>query len=366
MKEGISKSLSIIGTILIVVSLGYAYNHSLNWKEYQDASISIETKYGLGLALASILLSFSFLKKIDKKWNYLTAVTLSYFLTYFLISLALNLYKGLSYPFQLSNLELVVGDLKPDELFNITLSHSLLYKKIMGASMIIAGALLCFRNTRNIGALLSTFILTNILAISYSYNYNNTPYAVFLLGSSVFILLNNYEFIFSQILNKKLEVRKYPLFNSGKLYKSLAILKILGFVGVIVYFHFKKEDTYKRARPLDDNPIVGIWKIDEIQSENLDTSQTKEFLEAEAIYFEKGRSGFIKYNDSLSMFKYHLNQSDRQFDLYDFHEFRQIDMKGKYEMINQDTMWFNGKNNKEALKIRLIRDHKYDHVLDNK
>jgi len=144
----------------------------------------------------------------------------------------------------------------------------------------------------------------------------------------------------------------------------LAILKILGFVGVITYFHFKKEETWNRRITLDDNPIVGVWKIDQIESANVDTSQTKEFLEAEALYFEKGKSGFIKYQDSLTMFKYHVNESDQQFDLYDFHQFREIDMKGKYEMINQDTMLFKGKNNKEALIIRLTRDPKYNRFLE--
>ncbi len=366
MKAGISRSLSIIGTILTVISLGYAYNNSLSWKEYQEASIAVGTSFGYGIGVAGIILLASYFTKISKKWNYITVISVSYFLAFFMISIALNLYKGLTYPFQLANLEKIVGELSPDELFSITLSHSTVYKKVMAWAMIIASGLICFRNTRNIGALLSTFVLTNIVAIAWNYEYQTTSYAIFLLGCSSFILLNNYNFIFSELYNHKRKVRKYSLFKSSKLYNSLAILKVLCFVGVVVYFHFRKEESWIRKTTLDDNPIVGVWKIDQIESANIDTSQTKEFLEAEAIYFEKGVSGYIKYQDSLSMFKYHLNQSDRQFDLYDFHQFREIDMKGKYEMIHQDTMVFEGKNNKESLKIRLIRDPKFKRFLEDK
>ena len=148
MKEGLSKSLSIIGTLLFVVALGYAYNHSLSYKMKEAHSISFEIIFGLGLFTSSLFLFTSHFSKIHKYWNYIVTIGVSYLLAYFMISSGLNLYKGLIYPFSLGDLESTVKELSPSELFNVALSHSSEYKKILGYAMIGSSALICFRNTR--------------------------------------------------------------------------------------------------------------------------------------------------------------------------------------------------------------------------
>ncbi len=366
MKDGVNKSIQIVGVFLICVALGYLYNDSIldSRNRFEQERLNM-LSMGLGFILSSLLLFLSYFLKIDRKWMYVNQFILSYILAFIFIKNSLFFFKGFNYKFSFGSLEAKIGDLQNYELYNIAISQSPDYKLFIAWAMVLFAFLLCFRKTRALGTIGTLAICLNIYVISNGFGFQNLDRATLLLGISSFLLISQWQFFNRAFISNKRPLKKsFPFSTSKKVYESMAMIKVICFIGTIVYFHFKLEDTWWGKRDYKSNPIVGVWKIEEYAFEK-EQNQTKEFFQAEALYFDQGYNAFIKHDDSLSRFKYLLDTKADQFDMYDFHALRQIDIKGKFELIHSDTLLFNGKNNKDSISLKLIRDDRFNRYMEN-
>ena len=371
MKEGINKSIAIIGTTLLCVALINVYSdllffQKMEWavrKNLTPVDLLNKIAIGTGLCLSLVPLFLSYYIKIEKKWLYTTQFLVSYTLAFFFLNSCLNFFKGIMYTFSFGVLNQNVGDLSNYELFSTALSQNPMYQHFLAWSMLATAFLICFRRSRPMGTILAIAISLNVFFLSTGFNHETSPRAVLLLSMSCYLLVVQWPFYSSIFLfNQKIKKRKYPFPTNLKLYESISIFKGIFLAGLLVFLHFKKESRWITRYYAEDNPIVGAWKIDHSET-SLDRNQTKEFLQAEIFFFDKGSSAFIELNDSVSRFKYLLDPDQDQFDMYDFHQLREVDLKGKYELIDPDTLIFNGKNHRDSIMVKLIREKEYDRYI---
>ncbi len=364
MKTGINRSLNMLATGLIIMGLFFAYNESLSYRTRYSFEVITTVSLGGGIIVSAILLLLSEFLNIDKHWKYISQISVSYLLSFFLVKSSLNFFKGLNYRFSFGRLGQKVNDLEASELFNIAMSHATVYKQFLACSMVFFALMLIFRRTRALGSIGAFAICANIIAISSGFKYNYQLKGWLLFNMSLFLLLSQWKFFLNTLfLNKRFKKRKYPFATQRKLYDSINLFKITCFVGTIIFFHFNIEENWYRNNRTVENPIVGVWKIepsDVIQ----DDAETSKFLNAKALYFDQGVYGFIEHQDTLTRFKYHIDAEADQFDMYDFHEFRRIDIKGKFTLLDENTIEFTGKNNNTPLKIKLSRDKRYERFRD--
>lgn len=371
MKEGINKSIAIIGTTLIFVALINVYSDLLIFKkmswsirrELTPLDILNKIALGVGIGFSTIPLFASYFSKIDKKWLYSTQFLISYLLAFFFLNSCLNFFKGFMYSFSFGILDQKVGELQNYELFSTALSQNPMFQHFLAWSMLITAFLISFRRSRPLGTILALAISLNIFFIAHGFNYGNSSKATLLLAMSVYLIIVQWPFYSSIFLfNQKIKKRKYPFPTNRKVYEVFSIFKGICLIGVLMFLHFKKESLFLSRYNPESNPIVGAWKIDYSET-SLDRNQIKEFLQAETFFFDKGTTAFIELNDSLSRFKYLLDPTQDQFDMYDFHQLREVDLKGKYELIDPDTLIFNGKNHRDSIMVKLTREKNYDHYL---
>jgi len=342
------------------MGLFYAYNETLTFRTRYSFDIITKTSILASMGLSSLLLLFSEKFKIDKHWKYISQISVSYLLSFFLIKSSLTFFKGLNYRFSFGNLGMKIQDLEASELFNTAMSHATGYKQFLACSMIFFALMLIFRRTRALGSIGALAITSNIVAISSGFEYDYQLKGWLLFQMSVFLILSQWKFFLNTLfLNKRYKKRKFPFATQRKLYDSINILKVTCFVGIIIYQHFNIEENWFRSNRTAENPIVGVWNIQPSTDVNDDT-ETSNFLNAEALYFDQGVNGFIEYQDTLTRFKYLIDAEADQFDMYDFHEFRKIDIKGKFTLVDENTLEFVGKNNNTPITIKFLRAQRFE------
>jgi len=246
------------------------------------------------------------------------------------------------------------------ELYSTALSQNIMYQHFLGWSMLATAFLVCFRRTRPVGTVMGLALSLNIFFISHGFNFAHKEKGLLILAMSTYLLVSQWPFFSSVFLfNERAKKRKFPFPQNNRLYEVLAMGKMVTLIGLMVFLNFKKESNWLNRYSSKSNPIVGAWKIDSSQS-TFEGNQTKDFLQAEIFYFDRGSTAFIEIDDSISRFKYLLDPNAEQFDMYDFHQLRDVDLKGKYELIDPDTLIFNGKNHRDSIIIQLSREKKYD------
>jgi len=244
MKQGIEKSIYILGTILICVALGYLYNANIiDSRDRFDEAMLNRMTILTGLCLSAMVLFASLNMKIDKKWGYITQFSLSYILAFLLIKYSLYFFKGYNYKFSFGSLEARVSELPNYEIYQIAMSHSPAYKMFIAWSMMLFAFFLCFRKTRALGTIGALAICSNIFVISNGYDFQNSGLATLLFAMSVYLALSQWSFFANVfVFNKKVKRQKYPLGKSKKVYDAMNLLKAICFIGCIIYFHFDFED----------------------------------------------------------------------------------------------------------------------------
>ena len=150
----------------------------------------------------------------------------------------------------------------------------------------------------------------------------------------------------------------HPLFEESHLYKSLSLLKYFILIGFFVLNINKPNRYYKYYANNSDSPIKGAWVIKDVEFDKSSEKdyQTDTLLMAKRIYLTGSRYGKIKMNDTLSSFEYLVDPSNNQFELWNFNEYRKLDLKGKFEYLSADTIRFYGRNAKDKVEFTMVLD----------
>jgi len=237
-------------------------------------------------------------------------------------------------------------------------AYNPLYQKVFGWILMTGAIGLCFRFTTLLSCFLLFPIFMHILIMDHMFDIGLKLDSTIILFSLLGILFYFKDRLMSFFLNEAITSRtRYPFFDPiNKTYKSIILLKLILIVGYISLLNHDTFDQMNRWWRVDSPIIQGVWQIDTIQS-NTDT-----IPRFEKFFFEKGRRGIATVeNDTMSGFQYIIDTSYNQLEFWNFHVYRQLDFKGKYELITDDTLEYHGTNKKDSLYILLSRIPEYDY-----
>jgi hypothetical protein len=156
------------------------------------------------------------------------------------------------------------GDSSPMGLLWTFMGASEPYTMFVGFAEMIAGILLFPRKTSTLGALMSVGVLSNVVALNFSYDVPVKLYSMHLLAMAIFLLLPDARRLANFfILNRPAEcVREQPLFRRTVWHRGalvLASLFVITVVGMSLYQSYDQRQFLMSRR----SPLYGIWEVEE-------------------------------------------------------------------------------------------------------
>jgi hypothetical protein len=170
-------------------------------------------------------------------------------------------------PPSLDRLMQAYGDSSPMGLLWTFMGASEPYTMFVGAAEMIAGILLFPRTTTTLGALMSVGVLSNVVALNFSYDVPVKLYSSHLLAMAVFLLLPEARRLANFfILNRPAESpRVEPLFSRKVFHRGALVLSslfLIAVVGTSLYQSYVQRRTFQGQR----SPLYGVWEVEEFNT----------------------------------------------------------------------------------------------------
>jgi len=339
--------------------------HAFLWFDFQsypvfDTSHNLQMLgvfLGFGLLTGCIVLMRLHKEHNLPTGNYIVTSALRYYFAYTMITLVFP--KIYSEIFQSSyhTFDKKIIELEPIEFIRSFYTYNPKFEMFIGWIQLAGAVLLCFRRTYLVGAILLIPTLSLNFMHSYFFDIQNYCITSVLLMASITLLLSQGNRLVSFLFNDKpVEKYSYPFFDPpSKMYKILNLAKVIGLVGFTTMVSSEYIAHKKNWWNIQSPIVQGVWNIDKIESESEDIPEFDRF------FFERGRRGIVTAeSDTISGFQYIIDTSYQQFEFWNFHNYRNLDFKGKYELVGSDTLIYRGTNNKDSLMMQLSRIKKYD------
>lgn len=156
------------------------------------------------------------------------------------------------------------GDSSPMGLLWTFMGASETYTMFAGFAEMISGILLFSRRTSTLGALMSIGVLSNVVALNFSYDVPVKLYSSHLLAEAIFLVLPDARRLANfLILNRPVEcVRVEPLFRRRGWHRGalvFASLFVIAVVGLSLYQSYDQRRSFIGAR----SPLYGVWEVEE-------------------------------------------------------------------------------------------------------
>lgn len=155
------------------------------------------------------------------------------------------------------------GDSSPMGLLWTFMGASEPYTMFVGAAEMIAGILLFPRKTSTLGALMSIGVLSNVVALNFSYDVPVKLYSSHLLAMAVFLVLPEARRLANFfVLNRPAEsVPVQPLFRRPVLHRVSVVLASLFLISVMSMTLYQSYD--QRQFLAQRSPLYGVWEVEE-------------------------------------------------------------------------------------------------------
>jgi len=138
------------------------------------------------------------------------------------------------------------------------------YTMFVGAAEMIAGIFLFPRKTTTLGALMSVGVLSNVVALNFSYDVPVKLYSAHLLAEAIFLLLPEGRRLANFfILNRPAEsVPVQPLFQRRLWQRGALVLSSLFLIAVVGTSLYQSYDQRKLFRG-ERSSLYGVWEVEE-------------------------------------------------------------------------------------------------------
>ena len=304
--------------------------------------------------MALLFLSMNF---FSDSWDRIQKLSLiswiisRYYMIYMLVPSAVNKVMNLHYNYSYTAANERIMDMDPQNLVWTVYSSSDTYEMLIGIGQIVIILMLTFRRTTPIAVLLLLPILINNLAIAsifdscYKLSYARSVFLTF--GILLYLIPELIDWVRAINFKRLLWFEKSRLLHARNV---INIMKIILIVGLMIQQFWKLDRSRNYYRMRKDHPIVGIWTVESV------SASTKDFPNFKRLIFEKSIIGNVEVQDSLSQFYYIVDTTYNQLEFYNFQDFRSLDLKGKYEMIDSNTVKYVGRNNRDSLEILMKKD----------
>ena len=242
------------------------------------------------------------------------------------------------------------GDSSPMGLLWTFMGASTLYTFFGGLSEAIGGALLAFRRTTLLGALVSAGVMLNVVMLNFSYDVPVKLYSSHLLLMALFLAAPDVRRLLDFfVLHRPVEtVPDRPLFQGKWTHRGALALRTVFFLyafGFALNLSYQGYKQYATA-PVGKTPLEGTWTVEELTSDG----QVRPPLITDATRWRRvtfggpGRMAIQLMDDSRQGFLAKLNPMQRTLALtrrgetkpsshltYQFPEKRVVLLEGDYE-----------------------------------
>ncbi|MEX0287946.1 MAG: hypothetical protein AB3N14_02455 [Flavobacteriaceae bacterium] len=321
-------------------------------------------------AILAIVLSIIWLL-LDKKMVFYNkirsfiTVYVRYYLGFTLLSYGLaKVFPNQFWEPQLTDLLKPFGDISPMGLLWKFMGYSVSYIIFTGILEVLAGALLFFRNTAKLGALIAFGILLNIFVLNMSYDVPVKLYSFHLLILSILILIPYLRGLVNFfILNRSADSYKSkPYFNKtlhnrfGYFIKGILILFI---ASTMISNNYENQWKFGRKAPL---PILyGIYEVESFVKNN-DTVPpiVSHNTRWKRLVIDRYNANVTKMNDEVFYVGKEIDTVNEYIELKSFKD--ASNYRFKYHLKNQ-TLVLTGTKDYDSLEITFKVRNKSDFYL---
>jgi len=276
-------------------------------------------------------------------------------------------YKVISSQFPAPTLDRLMqpyGDSSPMGLLWTFMGASVPYTMFVGFAEMIAGILLFPRKTSTLGALMSVGVLSNVVALNFSYDVPVKLYSTHLLVQAIFLLLPDARRLGNFfILNRSTEyVRMEPLFRRPLWHRSALVFSSLLLILITGTALYQSYDQ-RRSFTADRSPLYGVWEVEEFS-----LGQTKPAVDGQRwrrLVFDSGRVAVQAATDLYERFGTQFDQEKRTVTLR-----RRADPGWNtvltYEQVSPEVVTLAGKLNGSEMTARLHRSEERKFLLTDR
>jgi len=245
------------------------------------------------------------------------------------------------------------GESSPMGLLWTFMGASEAYTMFVGFAEMISGILLFPRKTTTFGALMSIGVLSNVVALNFSYDVPVKLYSSHLLAMAIFLLLPDMRRLVNFfILNRPAEcARVQPLFRRPLWHRGALVIASLFLVAVIGTSLYQSYDQ-RRLFTGQRSPLYGVWEVEEFSLGQ--STATASAPRWRRMIFDSPRRVAVQTTDVLERYGSQLDQDKRTLTL------RKRDDPGwntvlTYEQVSPDVITFAGALNGSEMTARLRR-----------
>jgi hypothetical protein len=245
------------------------------------------------------------------------------------------------------------GESSPMGLLWTFMGASEAYTMFVGFAEMICGILLFPRKTTTFGALMSVGVLSNVVALNFSYDVPVKLYSSHLVAMAIFLLLPDVRRLVNFfILNRPAEcARVQPLFRRPLWHRGalvIASLFLVAVVGTSLYQSYDQRRLFTGQR----SPLYGVWEVEEFSLGQ--STATASAPRWRRMIFDSPRRVAVQTTDVLERYGSQLDQEKRTLTL------RKRDDPGwntvlTYEQVSPDVITFAGALNGSEMTARLRR-----------
>ena len=257
------------------------------------------------------------------------------------------------------------GDSSPMGLLWTFMGASEAYTMFVGFAEMVSGILLFPRKTSTLGALMSIAVLSNVVALNFSYDVPVKLYSLHLLAMAVFVLLPDVRRLVNFfILNRPAEcVRVQPLFRRTIWHRGALVFGCLFLIAVVGTSLFQSYDL-RRSFTGQRSPLYGVWEVEEFNlGQPTPTASTQRWRRV--IFDSPRRIAVQTATNPHERFSSHLDQEKRTLTL---RKREDPDWKSvlTYEQVSPEVITLAGALNGSEMTARLRRSEERKFLLTDR
>lgn len=159
-----------------------------------------------------------------------------------------------------------VGQASPMTLLWTLLGLSPMYERVCGAAEVLGGLLILFRRTALAGALMSAFVMTNVVLYNFFFDVPVKLYALHVLLMACFVMLPDLRPLWDFFVGNRsarLAGVWVPPASRRRFVIATAVVEGVFLIGAVISFVKYDSERYRTyaasARPA---PVIGLWRLD--------------------------------------------------------------------------------------------------------
>ncbi len=159
-----------------------------------------------------------------------------------------------------------VGQTSPMTLLWTLLGLVPMYERVCGAAEVLGGLLILFRRTALVGAVISAFVMTNVVLYNFFFDVPVKLYALHLLLMAVFVMLPDvrplWDFLVMHRAAKLQGVWVPPAQRHGFKVATAVVEMVFLACAVVGYMKYDGDRYTSYLKSVRPSPIIGLWALD--------------------------------------------------------------------------------------------------------